>query len=68
MLQGRKWHYAAARKGAPRAVCTLCAQEICAGETLWYCSGITVCADCLTQFARGALKPFEYILGEETEE
>ena len=47
-----------------RAVCSLCEQDIYAGETLWYRSGVTVCADCFPRFAREALRPFEYILEE----
>ena len=46
-------------------VCSLCAQEILPGERLWYCSGTTACADCFARKAREALRPFEYILGEE---
>ena len=46
------------------AVCSLCAQDIYAGETLWYRNGVTVCADCFPRFAREALRSFEYILGE----
>ena len=49
-----------------RAVCSLCAQDIYAGETLWYRSGVTVCADCFPRFAREALRPFEYILEGES--
>lgn len=45
------------------AVCSLCAQDIYAGETLWYRNGVTVCADCFPRFAREALRSFEYILG-----
>ena len=48
-----------------RAVCSLCAQDIYAGETLWYRNGVTVCADCFPRFAREALRPFACILGEE---
>ena len=54
-----------AQKDMPRAVCSLCAQEILPGERLWYCSGTTACADCFARFEREALRPFEYILGEE---
>ena len=46
------------------AVCSLCAQDIYAGETLWYRNGVTVCADCFPRFAREALRSFEYISGE----
>ena len=53
-----------AQKDMPRAVCSLCAQDIYAGETLWYRNGVTVCADCFPRFAREALRSFEYILGE----
>ena len=58
----------AAAANALRAVCTLCAQEICAGEHMWYHNGTSVCEDCFLSFAREELKPFEYILGEETAE
>lgn len=67
-MRVKKRRYSAAEKRTPQAVCTLCAQEICAGESVWYRSGITVCADCFTRFAREELKSFEYILGEETAE
>ena len=40
------------------------AQDIYAGETLWYRNGVTVCADCFPRFAREALRSFEYISGE----
>lgn len=49
-------------------VCSLCAQEIRAGETLWQRDGATVCTDCFLLFAREELRPFEYILGEEMAE
>ena len=49
-------------------VCSLCAQEIRAGETLWQRDGATVCTDCFLPFAREELRPFEYILGEEMAE
>ena len=49
-------------------VCSLCAQEIHAGETLWYRNGQAVCPDCFPRFAREELRPFEYILGEEMAE
>ena len=67
-MQVQKTRWSAASNGPPLAVCTLCAQEIRAGERLWYRSGITVCADCFTRFAREELRAFEYTLGEETEE
>ena len=47
-----------------RCMRSLCAQDIYAGETLWYRNGVTVCADCFPRFAREALRSFEYILGE----
>ena len=56
---------AAVQKCVPREVCSLCAQEILPGERLWYRSGTTACTDCFAPFAREALRPFEYILGEE---
>ena len=57
--------YAGRRHHSPvHAVCSLCAQDIYAGETLWYRNGVTVCADCFPRFAREALRTFEYILGE----
>ena len=59
----------AARSAASlRAVCSLCAQEIRTGETLWYRNGQAVCPDCFPRFAREELRAFEYILGEETAE
>ena len=61
----KKRRRAARSAASPRAVCSLCAQEILPGERLWYCSGTTACADCFARFAREALRPFEYILGEE---
>ncbi len=68
MLQIGKRRRAARNRRRLRAVCTLCAQEIYPGETLWHHSGTTVCADCFARFAREELKCFEYILGEETVE
>ena len=57
--------YAGRRHHSPvHAVCSLCAQDIYAGETLWYRNGVTVCADCFPRFAREALRSFEYISGE----
>lgn len=67
-MQVEKQRRFAAGKRKPRAVCTLCAQEIGAGETLWYHSGTTVCADCFAHFARETLRPFEITLGEEMTE
>lgn len=58
----------AAGKQAVCAVCTRCAQEICAGERAWYHNGTTVCADCFADFAREELRQFEYIPGEEMAE
>lgn len=58
MYAGKRHH------DSVRAVCSLCAQDIYAGETLWYRNGVTVCADCFPRFAREALRTFEYILGE----
>ena len=66
MLRVKKRRYSAAEKRTPQAVCTLCAQEIRAGETLWQRDGATVCADCFLPFAREELRPFEYIFGEES--
>ena len=66
-MYGKKRRRASARDGGQRAVCSFCAQEILPGERLWYCSGTTACADCFVPFAREALRPFEYILGEERE-
>ena len=68
MLYAEQRRHTAARRRERRAVCTLCAQEIRAGERLWRRSGTTVCADCFLPFAREELSPFEYILGEETEQ
>ena len=64
----QKRRRAALQKSVPRGVCSLCAQEIRAGETLWQRDGATVCADCFLPFAREELRPFEYILGEEMAE
>ena len=61
----KKRRRAARSAASPRAVCSLCAQEIRAGETLWQRDGATVCTDCFLPFAREELRPFEYILGEE---
>ena len=47
-----------------RAVCSLCAQDIEAGETMWCVNGLTVCADCFPGFARAELAPYELICGE----
>ena len=58
MYAGKRHH------ASVHAVCSLCAQDIYAGETLWYRNGVTVCADCFPRFAREALRSFEYILGE----
>ena len=59
--------YAGRRRDLPvRAVCSLCAQDIYAGERLWQCNGLTVCEDCFSQFAHEMLRPFAYILGEES--
>ena len=58
--------YAGRRHHSPvRAVCSLCAQDIYAGETLWYRNGVTVCADCFPRFAREALRSFEYMRDEQ---
>ena len=65
MYQKKRWR-AARSAASPRAVCSLCAQDIYAGETLWYRNGVTVCADCFVPFAREELRPFEYIFGEES--
>lgn len=67
-MQGEKWRRRAARKRRLRAICTRCAQEIMAGETLWISGGETVCTDCFARFAREELRPLEHILGEEEEE
>ena len=58
MYAGKRHH------DSVHAVCSLCAQDIYAGETLWYRNGVTVCADCFPRFAREELRSFEYILGE----
>ena len=58
MYAGKRHH------DSVHAVCSLCAQDIYAGETLWYRNGVTVCADCFPRFAREALRTIEYILGE----
>ena len=59
--------YVRIRRDLPvRAVCSLCAQDIYAGEMLWQYSGITVCEDCFLQFAHEMLRPFAYLLGEES--
>lgn len=50
MLYAGKRHH-----DSVHAVCSLCAQDIYAGETLWYRNGVTVCADCFPRFAREAL-------------
>ena len=63
-MYSQKRRRAALQKSVPRGVCSLCAQDIYAGETLWYRNGVTVCADCFPRFAREALRSFEYILGE----
>lgn len=64
----RKWRKNRGRKDAVRAVCTLCAQEICAGERMWCYNGMSVCPDCFLPFAREVLRSFEVIPGEEREE
>ena len=64
-MYGKRRRRIAAQRCVPRAVCSFCAQEILPGERLGYCSGTTACADCFARFAREALRPFEYILGEE---
>ena len=50
MYAGKRHH------DSVHAVCSLCAQDIYAGETLWYRNGVTVCADCFPRFAREALR------------
>ena len=57
----------AVKRDVPGAVCSLCAQDIYLGERVWCCNGMTVCRDCFEWFARGVLKPFEIVLGEEME-
>ncbi len=66
-MYGKRRRRIAAQRCVPRTVCSFCAQEILPGERLWYRSGTTACADCFVPFAREALRPFEYILGEERE-
>ena len=66
-------HFKTAKKrdteyAAPGAVCSLCAQDIYFGERVWRCNGLTVCRGCFDAFARGMLRPFETILGEEMAE
>lgn len=58
--------HSAENRDMPRAICSLCAQDIYPGERVWRCNGMTVCRDCFARFARGMLEPFEMILGEET--
>lgn len=63
-------HFKTAKRRAAQhdpagAVCSLCAQDIYIGESVWRCGGMTVCRDCFTQFAEDMLRPFEMKLGEE---
>ena len=57
-----------AKRDMPLAACSLCAQDIYFGERVWRCNGLTVCRGCFDAFARGMLRPFETILGEEMAE
>lgn len=45
--------------------CTLCGQEITAGEEYWACNGSCVCAACLPEFARQELAPCRETRGKE---
>lgn len=67
-MRRERWRRFAAKKRGLRAQCSLCAQDIRAGERLWYRNGLTVCTGCFARFAREELRPFEQILGEEREE
>jgi len=56
------------RRGDSRrasAVCTLCAQDIYAGERAWRRGALTVCEDCFPAFARAVLKRYEITAGKE---
>lgn len=52
-----------AKADRPASVCSLCAQDIYAGERAWFRNGVTVCEDCFTLFAQDALKPYEIVIG-----
>lgn len=47
-------------------LCTLCGQEILAGEDYWQLNGSSVCGGCLAAFARAELAPYRQIRGKET--
>ena len=47
--------------------CTLCGEEIYAGQTVWRIGGETVCPGCFPEFARMWLAGYEITMGEETE-
>ena len=47
LYAGRRHH------DSVHAVCSLSAQDIYAGETLWYRNGVTVCADCFPRLPLG---------------
>ena len=48
-----------------RLYCSLCGREISHGEEYWFCSGTTVCPDCLSAFARREFAPCHEIRGKE---
>jgi hypothetical protein len=45
--------------------CTLCGQEITLGEKYWDCNGSRICAECLPDFARQELAPYQETRGKE---
>ena len=58
-------HYIHHRPGRYTLLCTLCGQEITAGQEYWACNGSRVCADCLTDFARQELSACHATRGKE---
>lgn len=47
--------------------CTLCGREIVEGEEYWACNGNRVCTECLPEFARQELAPYQELRGKELE-
>lgn len=45
--------------------CSLCGAEITEGEEYWQCSGQSVCAACLREYARAEFAPYRRTRGRE---
>ena len=62
-MKRRKYRGNLRPEGYAAATCSLCAQEIYAGERAWQRRGLTVCRDCFCDFARQELQPYEITIG-----